>query len=238
MLNISLPDISNSIFSTAPIDLEDIKKYFVDKTINFQLDYSKSELHTEKFLIYVSNLGIPADLILTKNLSFYQKFSLLEAYMNISSVVSLRTLNLAASSIVMRRKGYNLKDTYPNPYFTEEEADLFINDHIEMVDQWIKFLDSCTIYAQKCIPELDHEEFLTMGIPIINNKNYVGHSIIQLFSLDFFFHNYYTKPLGELAYFRPQFEDYMFQGKNLFSYFATKHNFLLPMLRTLGSSSA
>ena len=79
MLNISLPDTSNSIFSTAPLDLEDIKKYFVDKTINFQLDYSKSELHTEKFLIYVSNLGIPADLTLTKNLSFYQKFSLLEA---------------------------------------------------------------------------------------------------------------------------------------------------------------
>ena len=235
MLNISLPDTSNSIFSTAPLDLEDIKKYFVDKTINFQLDYSKSELHTEKFLIYVSNLGIPADLTLTKNLSFYQKFSLLEAYMNISSVVSLRTLNLAASSIVMRHKGYDLQNTYPDPYFTEEEADLFINDHIELVDRWIKFLDSCTLYAQKCIPELDDEEFLTGGIPIINNKNYVGYSIVQLFSLDFFFHNYYRKPLGELAYFRPQFEDYMFQGKNLFFYFSTKHNFLLPMLRTLGS---
>jgi hypothetical protein len=62
----------------------------------------------------------------------------------------------------------------------------------------------------------------------------VGYSIVNLFSLDFFFHNYYQKPLGTLYYFKPQFEEYMFLGKNLFYYFATKHNFLLPMLATLG----
>ena len=235
MLNIPLPDTSNSIFSIVPIDLDNIKKYFTDKTINFQIDYSKSQLHTDKFLVYLSNLGIPADLTHDK-ISLYQRISLLESYMNLSSVVSVPTLNIAASSIVMRRKGYDLTDTYPNALFTEVEVDNFIEDQYEMVDKWVVFLDSCLIYAQKCIPEMDVEEYLTADIPIIHNKNYVGQSIVELFSLDFFFHNYYQKPVGELAYFRPQFEDYMFQGKNLYHYFATQHNFLLPMLRTLGTA--
>ena len=127
-----------------------------------------------------------------------------------------------------------MKDAYPIPYFTEEEIDCYISEHEEIVTKWVTFLDSCTIYAQKCVPALDVEEFLTSGIDVITDRNYVGYSIVNIFSLDFFFHNYYQKSLGTLYYFKPYFEDNMFLGKSLFSYFATKHNFLLPMLTVLG----
>ena len=235
MLNIKSTISNTSIFCTVPIQTENLKKYFIDKTVNFQIDYSKSKLHTDKFLIYLSNLGVPVDLS-TDKLSLYQRISLLESYMMLPSVISIPTLNIAASSVVMRRKGYDLTETYPNAFLTEIEVDNFIEDQYDMVDKWVVFLDSCLIYAQKCIHEMDVAEYLTADIPIIHNKNYVGQSIVELFSLDFFFHNYYQKPLGDLAYFKHQFEDYMFQGKNLYHYFATQHNFLLPMLRTLGTA--
>ena len=62
MLNIKSTISNTSIFCTVPIQTENLKKYFIDKTVNFQIDYSKSKLHTDKFLIYLSNLGVPVDL--------------------------------------------------------------------------------------------------------------------------------------------------------------------------------
>ena len=234
MLNIQSPDSSTIIPCTAPIEIDYLKKYFDNKDLLFHIDYNNSKLQSKKLFTYLSNLDVPSDLVLPNTIDFEEKSDLLCEYMTLPFIIKLPVFNLAASSIVFRHKGYDMEDAYPDPYFTEAEIDLYIENNNEMVTRWVTFLDSCLIYAQKCIPELDVEEYLTAGIDIITDKNYVGYSIVNLFSLDFFFHNYYMKPVETLCYFKPQFEEHMFLGKNLFSYFATKHNFLLPMLSTLG----
>ena len=234
MLNISSPDHNSIISCTAPIAIDHLKKYFNNKNLQFHINYTQSKLQSKKLFTYLSNLDVPSDLVLSDNIGFNEKSELLYEYMTSPIIINLPIFNLAASSIVFRKKGFDLKDAYPVPYFTEEEIDRYIDEYGEIVTRWVTFLDSCTIYAQKCVPELNVEEFLTGGIDIITDRNYVGYSIVNLFSLDFFFHNYYKKSLGTLYYFKPYFEENMFLGKSLFAYFATKHNFLLPMLTVLG----
>ena len=237
MLSILTTDNDKVISCTAPIQLDDLKKYFTDKSLNFHINYTDSTLQDKKLLVYLSNLGVPCDIIFSDDFSFEERADLLGQYMTLPLVIEVPILNLAASLVVFKAKGYNIEDAYPHPYFSEQEVNTFLTDYDNIVQKWIKFLDSCTIYAQKCLPELNSREFLTDGVEILSDREYVGYSIVKLFSLSFFFNNYYKKSLGPLAYFEIQFEDYMFQGKNLYHYFASKNNILLPLLRILGQDN-
>jgi len=234
MLEIKPLNTDKVISCTVPIEINKLQEYFNDKEYRFEINYNNSSLQKKEFLTYLSNLEIPSDLISPIQLSYEIKSSLLYEYMVFPAITLISTLNLAVSSIIFRAKGYDLKDAYPNPYFSEEEADFFIEQNNELIQKWITFLDSCTIYAQKSIPELNEMDFLTGGIETIEDRNYIGHNIVNLFSLDFFFHNYYSKELGTLYYFKYQFDDRIFGGKDLNYYFFTKHNFLMSMFDTLG----
>jgi len=234
MLEIKPLSTDKVISCTVPIEINKLQEYFNDKEYRFEINYNNSSLQKKEFLTYLSNLEIPSDLISPIQLSYEIKSSLLYEYMVFPAITLISTLNLAVSSIIFRAKGYDLKDAYPNPYFSEEEADFFIEQNNELIQKWITFLDSCTIYAQKSIPELNEMDFLTGGIETIEDRNYIGHNIVNLFSLDFFFHNYYSKELGTLYYFKYQFDDRIFGGKDLNYYFFTKHNFLMSMFDTLG----
>ena len=234
MLEIKPLSTNKIISCTVPIEINKLQEYFNDKEYRFEIDYNNSPLQRKEFLTYLSNLEIPSDLVSPIQLSYEIKSSLLYEYMVLPAITLISTLNLAVSSIIFRAKGYDLKDAYPNPYFSEEEADLFIEENNELIQKWITFLDSCTIYAQKSIPELNEMDFLTGGIETIEDRNYIGHNVVNLFSLDFFFHNYYSKELGTLYYFKYQFDDRMFKGLDLNYYFFTKHNFLIGMFKTLG----
>ena len=234
MLEIKPLNTDKVISCTVPIEINKLQEYFNDKEYRFEINYNNSSLQKKEFLTYLSNLEIPSDLISPIQLSYEIKSSLLYEYMVFPAITLISTLNLAVSSIIFRAKGYDLKDAYPNPYFSEKEADLFIEQNNEVIQKWITFLDSCTIYAQKSIPELNEMDFLTGGIETIEDRNYIGHNVVNLFSLDFFFHNYYSKELGTLYYFKYQFDDRMFKGLDLNYYFFTKHNFLMSMFDTLG----
>ena len=234
MLDIKPFSTDKVISCTAPIEINKLQEYFNDKEYRFEIDYNNSPLQRKEFLTYLSNLEIPSDLVSPVQLSYEMKSLLLCEYMVFPAIAYIHTLNLAVSSIIFRAKGYDLKDAYSNPYFSEEEADLFIEQNNEVIQKWITFLDSCTIYAQKNIPELNETDFLTGGIETIEDRNYIGHNVVNLFSLDFFFHNYYSKKLGTLYYFKYQFDDRMFGGVDLNYYFFTKHNFLMRMFDTLG----
>lgn len=235
MLEINSLSTDKIISCTVPIEINKLQEYFNDKEYRFDIDYNNSSLQKKEFLTYLSNLEIPSDLVSPIQLSYEIKSSLLYEYMVLPAIILIPTLNLAVSSIIFRAKGYDLKDAYPNPYFSEEEADLFIEHNNELIQKWITFLDSCTIYAQKSIPELNEMDFLTGGIETIEDRNYIGHNVVNLFSLDFFFHNYYSKELGTLYYFKYQFDDRMFKGLDLNYYFFTKHNFIIGMFKTLGN---
>ena len=234
MLEIKPLSTDKVISCTVPIEINKLQEYFNDKEYRFEINYNNSSLQKKEFLTYLSNLEIPSDLVSPVQLSYEIKSLLLYEYMVLPAITLISTLNLAVSSVIFRAKGYDLKDAYPNPYFSEKEADLFIEQNNEVIQKWITFLDSCTIYAQKSIPELNEMDFLTGGIETIEDRNYIGHNVVNLFSLDFFFHNYYSKELGTLYYFKYQFDDRMFKGLDLNYYFFTKHNFLIGMFKTLG----
>ena len=46
----------NVIETTAPIKIEELKKYFADKETFYVIDYANSDLKGSKLLTYLSNL--------------------------------------------------------------------------------------------------------------------------------------------------------------------------------------
>jgi len=54
--------LNNIVETTAPIAIEDLKKYFADKETFYLINYKDSELKGEKLLTYLSNLDVPADI--------------------------------------------------------------------------------------------------------------------------------------------------------------------------------
>ena len=65
MLSIPTVDYDKVISCTAPIQLDDLKKYFTDKSLNFHINYTDSVLQDKKLLVYLSNLGVPCDIVLS-----------------------------------------------------------------------------------------------------------------------------------------------------------------------------
>jgi hypothetical protein len=48
------------IETTAPVKIEELKKYFADKDTFYLIDYANSDLKGTKLLTYLSNLDIPS----------------------------------------------------------------------------------------------------------------------------------------------------------------------------------
>jgi hypothetical protein len=75
----------NIVETTAPIAIEDLKKYFADKETFYLINYKDSELKGEKLLTYLSNLDVPSDIKfsnleeIAEMIAVYAKFNLLEA---------------------------------------------------------------------------------------------------------------------------------------------------------------
>ena len=80
----------NIIETTAPIGLEDLKKYFNDKTVSYVIDYSTSKLQGSKLLTYISNLDLPIDVKFDPTTEQGQE--LLKAYMESTFLVSVPSL--------------------------------------------------------------------------------------------------------------------------------------------------
>ena len=53
----------NLIETVAPISIDNLKKYFTDKTTLFAINYKDSTLKGSKLLTYLSNLDIPCDIV-------------------------------------------------------------------------------------------------------------------------------------------------------------------------------
>ena len=80
----------NIIETVAPIAIEKLKEYFNDKQKMFLIDYDNSNLKNEKFLIYLSNLDLPCDLIFDKNKEDHQ--NLLMNYLKTKNIISIPSL--------------------------------------------------------------------------------------------------------------------------------------------------
>jgi len=207
----------NFVNTTAPIAIEQLKEYFVNKETFFIIDYKESELKGQKLLTYLSNLDLPVDL---DNIDD----ELVKEYLTASSLVSIPSLEEIVTNILFEHKGITDTETYKE----------FISNNKEILDVWTSKLDSLTLFNMYTVPVDDFKTYVE-SFPVDETSSLEGINFISLIKHEPFFEWFKIVDEEKLVFYKTYFEEYMFKGKNLFSYWANENN---PMfLLTSGIAS-
>lgn len=202
----------NVIKTVAPIAIEDLKLYFADKTISYLINYDDSSIQGEKLLTYLGNLDLPSDIEFDPlNESHLE---LLKLYLETGSLVSIPSLELAAIECLFEYRGIAESNFY----------DTFIKQNEQTMIEWVRRLDSLTIFNLYCIKsdefhdwvEQEFEEDQSDSLQYINFVNLLKHEVFYTF--------FQTTDKNNLRYYSKLFNDYCFKGLNLYSYWANEVN--------------
>lgn len=202
----------NIVETSAPIAIEDLKKYFIDKNTIYVIDYNNSEIKDEKLMTYLSNLEIPCDIDLSK-LNFDSIYQLLKCYMETTMLVNLTSLELLTIDVLKEAK--NLSDNKRHNKFIDENKDL--------INRWISKLDSLTLYNMYAINNEEFKKFVKQ-FPEDTDKNLIGINFISLLKNSEFYILYSKIDMNTLKFYTNYFNDYMFKGKNIYHYWANQNN--------------
>ena len=200
------------IETTAPISIDELKQYFTDKECFFVIDYKNSKLKSKKLLTYLSNLEIPSDInfIGTTEEEFGELF---KEYLNLEMIGNIPTLEKITIDVLKEYKG--LTDT--------KIFEKLIQQNSDNLKSWVSKLDSLTLFNMYSI---DNEEFKNfVESHTLDETNCLkGVNFVSLLKHETFYNLYEKIDKQDLKFYKKYFEDYMFKGKNLYSYWANENN--------------
>jgi hypothetical protein len=201
----------NIIETLAPLPIEDLKKYFEDNDTKYIINYSKSKLTGNKLLIYLSNLDVPCDIKLdTKSEEYYD---LLKDYFNSSFLLQIETLELGAIQVILCKK----------KILSNERLEKFILENFNIVEKWESILDSCTLFNLFSINDDTFKEYVKSHKKA-EDENLTGINFVNLFKHPDIYEYLSRIDPNKLFYYEKFFNDYIFKGKNLYSYWADPNN--------------
>lgn len=219
---------------TAPLPVAEIKEFFQDKELAFHVDYAGSKLKGKVLLTYLANLDLPADLKLPEDIEEDALFELIDAYTEIKTISSVDILKAMMAHIVLKYIGAPTEEIFEEPFLTEEQVDRYIETRPETIERWKFFLDSTMVYLLYIHKELNAGLQLDKRVPPIDDAMYIGHNVVNLFSVPAFMELFqgYSVPTG-MAFFVPQFTQHMFKGDSLFPYFTHENNSMVPLMTAM-----
>jgi hypothetical protein len=213
----------NAITVTAPISIDELKKYFSNKETSYIIDYHNSKLREAKLLTYLGNLDLPVDIDLT-TIAQADLDELMVSYFNLPIIISVPSLEKLAIYILAEAKGILETDIYGE----------FINSNRELIDSWISKVDSLTLYNMYILNSEEMKNFVRSHQED-NTKDVSGINFVSLLKHEVFYTLYQKIEKKNLRYYSTYFDEYMFKGKNLYSFWANEFN---PMfLLTYGISN-
>lgn len=226
-------DKANYRHVTVPLEIESIKEFFQNKELFFLIDYTQSKIKGNMFLTYISNMDLPCEILFLKA-SKEEKFELLKIYMETRNLNNSNSLKLAAAQIMLEFNGFDTTQILDNPGFSREECQEFIQTHLSMIQRWDTFIRSSMIFMLTSMKDIEENYQFKNQFKQIDDVNYLGNNVVQLFSVPSFLEFYLSKKTDtELFYFKQQFEEYMFRGKNFFDFFASPQNSLYLTMQAL-----
>jgi hypothetical protein len=201
----------NIIETTAPISIDNLKHYFVDKTTFYVINYKESSLKGTKLLTYLSNLDVPCDIDF-KECSLSDHHDILKDYLHSSMIVNVSTLENAVINIIHQTKGLI-------PTLDKQ----FIEENKEILHKWISKLESLTLYNMYIVKDNPFQEFIN-SFQVDETKEMVGINFISLLKHKELYSFYQNVEQNRLKFYPHYFDEYVFKGKNLFSFWANENN--------------
>ncbi|MDR3607766.1 MAG: hypothetical protein P4M08_10340 [Oligoflexia bacterium] len=236
MFDLSKTDPSKVREVMAPFSMDVMREFFLDKSKIFVINYAESQLKGKSLLIYLSNLDIPCEIRFTPDVSLDEKFEMLKCYMESRNMFSVPSFTLSVADALILSKQDRTDLEFKSTIFNKEELKLFIEKNPALIGNWQRFCDSLPLYAitttqayRSAFGEAPQE-----GAEVIDDPFFVGQNVVDLFYVPGFFESYFsTAPKSAPAFFKRQFWEQMFRGKNLFHFFYNPNNSLLGMLVAL-----
>ena len=99
----------------------------------------------------------------------------------------------------------------------------FITDNLEIIKQWESKLDSLTLYNMYIVNSPEMQEF-AKGFPEDDTEDLTGINFLSILKHQDFFIYYGKIKESNLKFYTKYFNEYMFKGKKLYSYWATENN--------------
>lgn len=193
----------------APISIEDLKLYFEDKETFYNINYTTSSIKGDKLLVYISNLDIPCDIITN---SEDETIEILEAYLNSSFLVNLPSLESKVISLLLQHK-----EIIP-------VEDIEILDQVkDKLDSWTEKLESLPLFNMYSVNDKTMKGWVVNEHKTDDTQELTGVNFVSLLKHESFY-LFYEKFMFEPKYYSAYFNEYMFKGNNLYSFWANKNN--------------
>ena len=200
-----------NIITTAPIEINELKKYFSDKTISYTIDYANSKLQGIKLLTYLSNLDLPCDIMIDQDSLQFR--DLLSVYLNAPFIVSVPVLEIATIEMLLEYRNLIEGDKY----------NTFIKDNEEIISHWSSILDSMAVYNMYTVQSKKLGEWAT-NRPHNDTDTTVGINFVSLFKYSGFYMYYKNVKQEDMQFYDSYFNQNMFKGTSLFHYWANNNN--------------
>lgn len=213
---------------TVPFDSEVLKKIITGQEQSPVIDYKNSKLKNKNILTYFSNLKYKNLTIDFSGVSYEEKQELLVDYIKHQSTVNIEQLVDTLVRILFHFRGFDLKrfdDSIGErpSILTIEEVQKFVATNESLVAELTSILDSVVLYAVKNLNEYKKNHGDSIGINVIQEKQEVGKTFVNVFqNEDFNCHYYAVLPdFSMLAYYEHYFDRPIYSGKTLMNYISS-----------------
>ncbi|MNB72854.1 hypothetical protein D3C87_1193790 [compost metagenome] len=206
---VEVPEGPVVIQTVAPIPVTDLKRKFTEE-VEFHISIDNSRLKDAALITYLSNLNIACRL---KFGDAAMMQNLLVAYLKSTVLVSIGDLEELAINVILAATG--------KPFRLPFDPQPFIEANYELVDLWLRRLDSLPLYALQCKAELKED---VLNYPQDEDETLVGLNFVKLIAHE----NFPLVCLGieesDYNWNKLFFNEYCFAGSNLFAFYAHKNN--------------
>jgi hypothetical protein len=212
----------NIVETSAPIKIEDLKKFFEDKNTFFYIDYTESILKGEKLLIYIGNLDIPCDIKIN---SIEETIELVTAYLETSALVNIPVLEHIVISLLLQKK---------------EILELINTDIINLLapqlEKWTEKLESLELFNIYTIQDENMKKWVSEENEESDEDSLAGINFVSLLKHAHFY-DFYQKQTTKPKYYSAYFNRNMFKGSNLYAYWANENNPLFLLTFAIASGN-
>lgn len=229
-----------TITSVLPLPLDVMKQIVTTPDLAIEIDYSASQIKGRSALIYLTNANI-SNIHFTIN-TVEEAFELIDAYIMHKSTISIPCLIASITRILLTIKGVTLnaddESIIDNAgLIAPEDVPDYLMDETrrEHLLHLLQLLDNLPTYLCTAAPDFKdvHGDPETL-FPVIDSIDYVGYTFVNLLQSELFTMAYYSVPTTAPAiYFKQQFTEYAYGGKNLFEYLS--NTYIVPLMGAVKS---
>lgn len=199
----------NIINTCVPIPITELKQFFVDKTVVYNINYTSSTLKKTQFLTYLSNLDIPCTVVFDNDAD---KLELLAAYADSTVIVNVAVLELAMIDVLYEMLSGN------HTHYAD-----FITLNIDTLTQWASKISSLPLYNMHTIDTPEFKAFVE-GYPLDATQSTNGINFVSLLKHAQCYELFEYIDQSLVKYYKGYFTEYMFKGSNMFQYWANANN--------------